>query len=152
MIHLEEKIKPLLAQKKMSIEKLAVLIGTTKQSLHNAFNKNDLRLSQLEKICTVLEVSISYFFSEGLDIEHKYPKSLKPDSESSTITAQLIDEIRSQMLDDIKKITETNRILRQFLEEMEFKNKLIEQKEKQLEQCQEEVKRLKNGGTPVYGQ
>lgn len=62
MINLEAKIKIKLKERALTIEKLAVYSGVTKQTIHNIFKKNDIKLSQLNRISKVLNVDIDYFF------------------------------------------------------------------------------------------
>jgi transcriptional regulator with XRE-family HTH domain len=61
MINLEVKIKQKLKEHSLTIEKLAVFSGVTKQTIHNIFKKNDIKLSQLERISGVLKVDLEYF-------------------------------------------------------------------------------------------
>ena len=61
MINLESKIKLKLKEHSLTIEKLAVFSGVTKQTIHNIFKKNDIKLSQLERISNVLKVDLKYF-------------------------------------------------------------------------------------------
>ncbi len=64
MINLEEKIKAKLKERNLTIEKLAVYSGITKQTVHNIFKKNDIKLSQLRRISEVLHVDLEYFLLE----------------------------------------------------------------------------------------
>lgn len=61
MINLEQKIKAKLKERNLTIEKLAVYSGITKQTVHNIFKKNDIKLSQLKRISEVLHVELEYF-------------------------------------------------------------------------------------------
>ena len=61
MIQLEQKIKAKLKERNLTIEKLAVYSGITKQTVHNIFKKNDIKLSQLKRISEVLHVDLEYF-------------------------------------------------------------------------------------------
>ena len=64
MINLETKIKGKLKEQTLTIEKLAVYSGVTKQTIHNIFKKNDIKLSHLERIAEVLHVNVNYFFAD----------------------------------------------------------------------------------------
>ena len=77
MINLETKIKHKLKERALTIEKLAVYSGVTKQTIHNIFKKNDLKLSQLERISKVLSVNVEYFFfDEATNTEEEDSKNL----------------------------------------------------------------------------
>lgn len=71
MIQLEQKIKTKLKERNLTIEKLAVYSGITKQTVHNIFKKNDVKLSQLKRISEVLNVGLDYFLLEGTDHKNK---------------------------------------------------------------------------------
>ena len=64
-MNLEEKIKAKLKERNLTIEKLAVYSGITKQTVHNIFKKNDIKLSQLRRIAEVLHVDLEYFLLEN---------------------------------------------------------------------------------------
>jgi transcriptional regulator with XRE-family HTH domain len=87
MINLEKKIKRKLAEQKLTIEKLSLLAGFTKQTMHNIFNKNDIKLSQLYKVAKVLQTNVSYFFEEEMkkyrveESQQEYSKKESPDLE-----------------------------------------------------------------------
>ncbi len=77
-MNLEEKIKKILSDKKLSQEKLANKIGMSKANLYNCFKRNSIETKNLEKIAEVLEVPVSYFFDENDkagDINIKYAKT-----------------------------------------------------------------------------
>ncbi len=59
------KIKQLLDKKKMAIPELAEKIGLAKQSCYDFLSgKTEIKIKNLEKISTVLEVSMLYWFEE----------------------------------------------------------------------------------------
>lgn len=64
MINLKKRIKEKLLDSPYTIEKLAGECGMTKQTLHNIFNKNDIKLSQLESISQVLGEDLFYFLRD----------------------------------------------------------------------------------------
>jgi len=64
---LENDIKKLLFDKKMSIELLAAKIEMTRQNLANIFKRNSIETKHLQKIADVLEVPITYFFGNKTD-------------------------------------------------------------------------------------
>ncbi len=65
MLNIEASTKVLLLKKNMSIQKLAALSEISEPTVHSIFKKNDAKISQLEKICQVLNVPITYFFEEA---------------------------------------------------------------------------------------
>ena len=71
MIQLEQKIKAKLKERNLTIEKLAVYSGITKQTVHNIFKKNDIKLSQLKRISEVLHVDLEYFLLDTAEQTNK---------------------------------------------------------------------------------
>ena len=61
------KIKNLLKEKKITIDELALHVGYTRSGLNKSLNSGDLKASTLEKIAKVLEVPVSFFYSDFLD-------------------------------------------------------------------------------------
>ena len=49
----------------MTIQRLAVLAGISEPTIHAILNRQDAKLSQLQKIAETLEVSLSYFIDEN---------------------------------------------------------------------------------------
>lgn len=52
-------------KRKISVTDLAVKIGTSKQNLFNKLYRNDIKTSDLEKLCNELDISIK--FIDNLD-------------------------------------------------------------------------------------
>ncbi len=65
------KLKELLKSKKLNQRELADKIGYTQTAISQAMSRGDFKISMLEKIANVLDVPISYFFSEGNNIKIK---------------------------------------------------------------------------------
>ena len=107
MINLETKIKSKLKERSLTIEKLAVYSGVTKQTIHNIFKKNDIKLSQLERISEVLNVDIDYFF---FDIENL----LKPSNVGS--------DYKSEQLEiELNSLKRENHLLREMMDILKHK-------------------------------
>jgi transcriptional regulator with XRE-family HTH domain len=64
MKSLEDKIKRKLSDQGMTIQRLATQSGISEPTLHAILNRDDAKLSQLEKIAEALGVSLSYFLEE----------------------------------------------------------------------------------------
>ncbi len=60
----ETKIRNLIKANKMSIEDFAIKIGITKQNFYLILKRNDLNVSYLEKMSSILDVPITYFFTD----------------------------------------------------------------------------------------
>lgn len=65
MKNLEFKIKSLLAETGMTIQKLASESGISEPTIHAIFNRGDAKLSQLEKIADTLNTSLIFLLSAG---------------------------------------------------------------------------------------
>jgi transcriptional regulator with XRE-family HTH domain len=104
MINLETKIKSKLKERILTIEKLAVYSGVTKQTIHNIFKKNDIKLSQLERISEVLNVKVDYFFIE--DNETKQPhlsSSRNIELELELTSLKRENDLLREMMDILKQ-------------------------------------------------
>jgi transcriptional regulator with XRE-family HTH domain len=64
MKNLELKIKSRLAEKGMTIQRLASESGISEPTIHAIFNRGDAKLSQLEKIAEALNISLNFLLSE----------------------------------------------------------------------------------------
>lgn len=64
MKNIELELAKLLAERHLSVPKLAERIGMSKQNLYPMIKNNDMHISTLQKICDVLEVPVSYFFDD----------------------------------------------------------------------------------------
>jgi transcriptional regulator with XRE-family HTH domain len=64
MNNLESKIKNLLAEQGMTIQRLATESGISEPTLHAIFNRGDAKLSQLEKIAEALGSTLNFLLSE----------------------------------------------------------------------------------------
>jgi DNA-binding Xre family transcriptional regulator len=76
MLNIEARTKELLVRKNMTIQKLAVLSEISEPTVHSIFKKNDAKLSQLEAICQVLEVPITYLL--GIDSNYVATEPISP--------------------------------------------------------------------------
>jgi transcriptional regulator with XRE-family HTH domain len=115
MVKLEATVKNLLAQKKMSIEKLAVQSGLTKVTVLNIFKKNDAKVSQLEAMSQVLGVPIKSFFDEnwnsnqtagdaGVNVSGSRTRDINSHSQSAGVNnANMSFEARITSLTDCQK-------------------------------------------------
>ena len=61
---ISKKINELRVEKKVKVTELAGKIGLTYAGMNKAFNTNDFKISQLQKIADALDVPISYFFND----------------------------------------------------------------------------------------
>lgn len=57
---IKERIKPLLAQKGMTIEELAIRLEWPSRALHNKLSRDSLKYYDVEKILNVLGYSIDW--------------------------------------------------------------------------------------------
>ena len=112
-----EKIKAHIESKGINLTHLAKKIEMSKQNLSSVLSNNDIKLSQLQKICNVLGVPITYFFDERLDVARHDGNTRAGETEPRYLSK---DEQISILMRDM--------------------NLKIEQ----LEECREEVKRLKS--------
>ena len=101
MINLETKIKHKLKEKALTIEKLAVYSGVTKQTIHNIFKKNDVKLSQLERISDVLSVNVEYFF-------------FNPETDSSEVNSK--NSKLNHLETEMNSLKRENNLLREMME------------------------------------
>ena len=104
MINLEQRIKEKLSGTTLSIERLAIRAGITKQTLHNIFNKNDVKLSQLIKISEVLNTDLAFF----LDIDQKRKDAGNSDNSNDNLkleidSLQRENQLLREMVDMLKK-------------------------------------------------
>ncbi len=58
------KIKFLADQNKITLKQICAQIDITEQGLQRMFSNNSMKIDTLEKIATVLNVPVAYFFSE----------------------------------------------------------------------------------------
>ena len=104
MINLETKIKRKLKERTLTIEKLAVYSGVTKQTIHNIFKKNDIKLSQLERIADVLNVKVDYFFiEENETIPQKLSSSRNIELELELSSLKRENDLLREMMDILKQ-------------------------------------------------
>lgn len=61
-----ERIRRLSENRTGGLKKLAIDIGMSEQNLHRCLNNNKIQAGDLEKIASLLGVSILTFFDEGL--------------------------------------------------------------------------------------
>lgn len=55
---IKHELKILLAKKDMNMSDLAAKLGITKQNLSNKLARNDMKVSELESICHILDVEL----------------------------------------------------------------------------------------------
>lgn len=65
MKNLENKIKRKLSEQSMTIQRLATESGISEPTLHAIFNRDDAKLSQLEKIAAALGITLSFLLDEN---------------------------------------------------------------------------------------
>ena len=111
MINLENKIKHKLKEHSLTIEKLAVFSGVTKQTIHNIFKKNDIKLSQLERISGVLKVDLKYFLAD-----QEEGTSFQVDSKDQTLAEG------GKEVDSLKRENDLLREMMDLLKQKEFSN------------------------------
>jgi len=110
MINLETKIKHKLKERALTIEKLAVYSGVTKQTIHNIFKKNDVKLSQLDRISKVLNVEVEYFFFDT--------------NNSSSAPTLLQDPKLSELETEVDSLKRENNLLREMMDLLKEKHTL----------------------------
>ena len=64
IMNISDKITQIRKEKKISLAEMAEKMGISYQGLQQMIKLNDYRVSQLEKIATILEIPISSFFSD----------------------------------------------------------------------------------------
>ena len=64
MINVQETIKILCVKRRMSITALAEKLGTTKQNLYNKMHRNNMKISELEKIMDVLNCNMEIIITD----------------------------------------------------------------------------------------
>lgn len=70
------RLKKLAETRRGGLRKVAADIGMSEPNLHRCINNNEIKCSDLEKICNLFDVPISYFFDEEFTpIEPKKRKS-----------------------------------------------------------------------------
>jgi len=97
------EIRKLLAEKSMSIEKLAKEIGWSRTGLHKAMMNNSFKLDTLEKISEAMEVDITYFFND---------QKSEPSHKQKAIIEELnkkIASLESQLKDKAELIESKNK-------------------------------------------
>ena len=58
-------ISALLEKKRLSIDEFASKIGLKRGAIYKIISENSTKIETLEKIATVLDVPVSYFFTES---------------------------------------------------------------------------------------
>jgi transcriptional regulator with XRE-family HTH domain len=131
-----EVLKRLRKERNLTQEKLAEEIGL-KKSVVSGYEANTgfPSFEGLVKLATFFDVGLDQLvYGQGVDaIVYK-----KDDEGNQTVYA-IQTKKYTQQSDDLK-----DQMLAKLINEMEYKSK-------QLQKCEEEVERLKNGRTPVYG-
>jgi lambda repressor-like predicted transcriptional regulator len=67
MKKLEDKIKEILSIKGLTIQRLAIISKISEPTLHAIFNRDDAKLSQLQKIAESLGTPLSFFLADDTD-------------------------------------------------------------------------------------
>lgn len=80
------KIRTLAEKQKISIRNLSKEIGITEQGLQKIMRENSTKTETLEKICKILNVSMSYFLDENTD---EYKPNVSTIFKNYEITIQL---------------------------------------------------------------
>ena len=94
---LGKTIRDLAYQKGMTIKDLSQKTGITEPTLHNILAKNDAKLSQIEKIAEILEVSTAFLTgtSDGSP-KTELKKAELSESKNSEVVALLKGQIEEQ--------------------------------------------------------
>lgn len=111
------RIKYLIKIKKRSINEVARLIGMSSTGFHAALNRDTLKVRDLYKIASILQVSIKYFFYE----EQESKQNL------------LSGESQIQYLVDSNSLSTKENVMPEYQTQHEIEIKLIQQKIKTLE-------------------
>jgi transcriptional regulator with XRE-family HTH domain len=85
------KIRLLMSQRKFNESQLAKEIGMSQPGLKSTLNNGTMRVDTLERLCSVFDVPVSYFFEEGEDKK-------KPCRECTKTKAQL--ELLKELLNE----------------------------------------------------
>lgn len=99
-----ERIKQLLAEKRISKTKLAQMVGMTKIGIDGVIAGSNVRAGNLEKIADVFQLPLDYFFER--EVEVIIPKSDNPE--------EVLSEVEEMSLQ----------------KEVEFLKKIISEKER----------------------
>jgi transcriptional regulator with XRE-family HTH domain len=69
------KLRTIIKQRKLTFEELGERIGMSKNGINLAFNNEELKVSTLERIAEVLDVSVSIFFDLKVSGEINEPQA-----------------------------------------------------------------------------
>lgn len=95
---LDEKIRQVAYEKRITLKKVAEIMGMTTQNLIRVMKVNSIQSKSLEKLCIELDVPISYFTNEH---DNQYTTSLAKNTH---------DELERE-LSELKKKIEAIKIL-----------------------------------------
>lgn len=84
--NIEIELGKILLERRLTVPKLAEKIGMSKQNLYPMIKNNDMHVSTLEKICDVLDVPITYFFTDSSPI--LVPEIIKSTSENLKVVIE----------------------------------------------------------------
>lgn len=113
-----EKIRRLSETRQGGLKKLAIDIGMSEQNLHRCMNNNKIQAGDLEKIASLLGVSILTFFDEE-------PVSNKAIANGKNSVAAINSEVKSK---EDAGLEEKIRLLEQLLKEKERTIQILMQK------------------------
>lgn len=115
------RIKRIAEQKKISLKDLCRNIHISEPGFYKMLNKNEMKISTLEKICQVLNVPISIFFDEEFSMLIKENKVNKENEAESHVKDS--SEHAHELLKRILDLQSENNQLRKELNEA--KDKII---------------------------
>lgn len=100
-----ERIKQLLAEKRISKTKLAQMVGMTKIGIDGVIAGSNVRAGNLEKIADVFQLPLDYFFER--EVEVIIPKSDDPEevlSEAEEISLRKENEMLKKLIDEKERL------------------------------------------------
>lgn len=110
-----EKIKILSEKKKITLTDLSSKINMSYQNLNRCIRENKMQAQDLEKICNILDVPISYFFEQCED-----------ETQKVAIKHNAINGNNNQIQ---IKLTEQSHEIEKLKKEIEYLKEIIKQKE-----------------------
>ncbi len=99
-----ERIKQLLAEKRISKTKLAQMVGMTKIGIDGVIAGSNVRAGNLEKIADVFQLPLDYFFER--EVEIIIPKSEPAEvlSEAEEISLRKENEMLKKLIDEKERL------------------------------------------------
>ena len=121
------KIKIRCAMKGISIKQLTVMIGMTEAGFYKSIKLGSLKVSTLQDVANILEVDISYFFTEEIE---------NTKGMLSAISANLIEVCNYSVVTQLKMKGE-----KEYSNSGDFKERLVSlYKHGVLQYCSEQIK------------